>query len=96
MMAPDRQASGPVLRLFYRLTILERGLPPTADSDRKCLFRIIHNLSSAVIDEGLGLEDLSDRYEAMCRTDFKSCSLQAELLALRHLLSDEIPAPSWS
>lgn len=94
MMAPDIHASAAALRLFYRLTILERGLPATADTDRKYLFRIIHNLSSAVVDEGLDLEELSERYEAMCRTDFKSCSIEADLLALCSLLSDKISAPS--
>ena len=94
MTAPDPEASAAALRLFYRLTILERGLPPAADKDRKYLFRIIHNLSSAVIDEGLDLEHVKDRYEEMCRSDFDSCSVQDDLLALRHLLMDKIPIPS--
>jgi hypothetical protein len=96
MIAPDIQANTAVLKLFYRLTILERGLPATADTDRQFLFRIIHNLSSAVVDEGLDPEELSERYEAMCQTDFNSCSIKADLLALRHLLSNKIPAPSLS
>ena len=96
MTAPDPEASAAAWRLLYRFTILERGLPPAADRNCKSLFSIIHNLSSTVIDEGLHLEKLKDRYEEMCPSDFDSCTIQLDLLALRHLLVPKVPIPSLS
>ena len=97
MTTPNCSASAAALRLFYRLSILQRELPAAAaDREHVQLFRIIHNLSSAVINEGLDLEELKQRYEAMCVSDFGSSAIREDLLSLRQVLEDKVPAPILS
>ncbi len=85
MNASNKSPQDVVLDLFYKLTIVQRGVDDCDTDSNLLLFRIIHNMASAALS-GAALTELKQQYHEICRTDFsRSLQISDELAKLEEL-----------
>mgnify|MGYP005668967185 CR=1 FL=1 len=75
-----------LLKFFYELTLLQRGVSHDDQASNAALFRLIHNLSSMGLD-GVPINKIRDRFLLMCETDFGSLPIYNELIKCGDKLS---------